>query len=199
MLTGKLTGLARGRKGSQTIMIAVDSDFREEYDELRKYPVTVEIKRYRKGRSLNANSYAWVLINKNAQKLQEKEPKNGWTPLEVYRKAILDVAGACTHHYIPEDQAEQFARDWRSMGLGFQVEMTPCIKPGWVDGWFWKGSHLYDTQQMSTLINILIQEAEGLGIPTISDKEVEQMLGGWKKAEERRNNHGTGKADQEAG
>lgn len=182
MMIGELKGLSKDFDGRQIISVAVQADFRETYDELKGKPVSVEIKKYRKGRSLDANAFAWVLINQIAKKLQEKEPKNGWTPEEVYRGAIRDIAGACTIHCMPSDQAEKFAEDWVSLGLGFQVELFPSQIEGCTNGKFWKGSHLYDTQQMSTLINILIQEAEQQGIPTISDKEAERLLGGWQKA-----------------
>ena len=190
-MTGELRGLSKDiNDGRQIISVAVQADFREVYDELKDKPVIVEIKRYRKGRSLDANAMAWALINQIAKKLQEKEPKAGWTPEEVYRNAIRDIAGACTIHCMPSDQAEQFASDWISLGIGFQVELFPSQIEGCTNGKFWKGSHLYDTQQMSTLINILIQEAEQQGIPTISDDEAERLLGGWQKAYDKK--HPTG-------
>ena len=186
MMIGKLKGLARDFDGSQIISVAVQSDFRESFDELKDKPVTVEIKRFRARRSLEANRYAWVLINAIAEKLQEKEPKHGWTPREVYRNAIREVPAACTVACIPSDQMEQYVKDWESLGLGFQAETFESKVAGCTDGFFWKGSHLYNTQQMSTLINILIQEAEQQGIPTISEKEVSKMLGYWKEAEDKK-------------
>lgn len=188
MMIGELKGLSKDFDGRQIISVAVQADFREEYDDLKDKPVVVEIKRYRKKRSLEANRYAWVLINKIAEKLQEKEPRNGWTPEEVYRNAIRDIAGACTIHCMPSNQAEQFAADWTALGIGFQVELFPSQIEGCTNGKFWKGSHLYDTAQMSTLIHILIQEAEQQGIPTLRDEDVQKMLGGWQKGVTK--NHG---------
>lgn len=182
MMIGELKGLSKDFDGRQIISVAVSADFRETYDDLKGKPVSVEIKRYRKNRSLEANRYAWALINQIAAKLQEKEPKHGWTPEEIYRGAIRDIAGACSVHCIPNDQIDQFVQDWKSLGIGFQVETFPSQIEGCTNGFFWKGSHLYDTQQMSTLINILIQEAEQQGIPTITEAEAEKMLGGWQKA-----------------
>ena len=182
MMVGELKGLSKDFDGRQIISVAVQADFREAYEDLKDKPVSVDIKRYRKQRSLDANAFCWTLVNQIAEKLQEKEPKHGWTPEEVYRTAIRDIAGACSVHCIPNDQIDQFVEDWNSLGIGFQAETFPSQIKGCTNGKFWKGSHLYDTQQMSTLINILIQEAEQQGIPTISDKEAERMLGGWQKA-----------------
>lgn len=190
MMIGELKGLSKDFDGRQIISVAVQADFREEYDDLKDKPVVVEIKRYRKGRSLDANAMAWALINQIARKLQEKEPKNGWTPLEVYRNAVRDIASACTVHCMPTSQAEQFASDWIALGMGFQVELFPSQIEGCTNGKFWKGSHMFDTQQMSILISNLIQEAEQQGIPTLTDKEVEKMLGGWQKAYDKKHSAG---------
>ena len=46
----------------------------------------LEIKEHRKKRSLDANAYAWVLINKIADALRI-------TPKEIYRQAIQNIGG----------------------------------------------------------------------------------------------------------
>lgn len=185
-MIGELKGLSKDFDGRQIISVAVQADFREEYDDLKNGKVSVVIKKYRKNRSLDANAMAWSLINQIAAKLQEKEPRHGWTPLEVYRDAIRDVAGACSLHCIPNNMVEQVVEDWNSLGMGFQVETFPSQIKGCTNGWFWKGSHLYNTAQMHTLISVLITQAETLGIPTITQHEVAEMLGGWKKAYEQK-------------
>lgn len=183
----RLKDMVRSRSGEWVISFTTSSDFSETFDDLYGKDLDVTFKRVSKMRSLDANAFAWVLINKIAQKLQEKEPRSGWTPMEVYRTAIRDVAGACTLHCIPNDQVDQFVNDWLSLGMGFQVETAPSKIEGCTNGWFWKGSHLYDTQQMSTLINLLIQQAEELGIPTIPDEEAKRLLGNWEKRHEKHN------------
>lgn len=195
MMVGRLQKLTRELDGSQVISISVKADFAEEFDELKDKPITVDIRKYRKSRSLPANAQAWVLINKIAQKLQEKEPLNGWTPEEVYKNAVRDVAGACSIHLLPNDQVERFVDDWVHLGTGFQVELFPSDVEGFTCGKFWKGSHLFDTQEMSTLIHILIQEAEQQGIPTLSEEEVNKMLGAWRKGGKK---NGAGKAAEES-
>ena len=67
-MDGKLSGLTINRDGSQNITITVNSDFSEMYDELKSAPVTVEIKKARKHRSLTANAYAWTLIDQIAER-----------------------------------------------------------------------------------------------------------------------------------
>lgn len=47
-----------------------------------------------------------------------------------------------------------------------------------------RGSHTYDSREMSELIKGTIQEAEDLGIETLTPRELEQMLGKWKPRKE---------------
>lgn len=174
--------MVRSRDGKQwVISFTTETDFREAFDRLYGKDVRVDISRYYKKRSLDANAFAWVLINKIAAELQLREPKSGWTPMEVYRGAIRDIAGVCTEHCMPDDQVDKFVADWESLGAGFQVALFPSKIPGCTNGHFWKGSHIFDSQQMSTLINILITEAEGLGIPTITEAQAQKMLGQWNE------------------
>ena len=47
-----------------------------------------------------------------------------------------------------------------------------------------RGSHTYDSREMSELIKGTIQEAEDLGIETLTPRELEQMLGKWNPRKE---------------
>jgi len=175
---GRLKDMAKTRDGKWVVSFTTPEDFSEGFDDLKDKDIEVIIKKWGKRRSLDANAYAWVLINQIAAKLQEKEPKNGWTPLEVYRAAVREVAGACKVHMVPVDDADEIFKDWTDMGMGFQVEPLG-ISDGWIETLFWKGSHLFTSQQMSVLINILIQEANQQGIPTMPDDEARKMIGDW--------------------
>lgn len=172
-MKGRLKDLTVNRDGTQNITITVAADFTEEFDELQGKDVTVEIKKASKRRSLDANAYCWVLVGEIAKKM--KLSKN-----EVYRKAIMD-SGVYTIHCLPDSMLETACNDWCSFGIGFQVETFPSRVDGCTNVIFYKGSHFYDTVQMARLIDGLIQEAESLGIPTITPKEAAKLIGKWKK------------------
>lgn len=177
-MIARLHDMAKSRDGKWIISITTPEDFSETYDDLKDKDLEVIIKKRSKRRSLDANAYAWSLINQIAAKLQEKEPRNGWTPLEVYRAAVREVAGACKVHMVPIEDADEIFKDWEDMGMGFQIEPLG-VRDGWVETLFWKGSHLFSSQEMSVLINILIQEANQQGIPTMPDDEARKMIGEW--------------------
>lgn len=186
-MIGRLKDLFRGRDGEWILSFSTPSDPRGLFDELHEDMVDVDIKKHRKGRSLDANAYCWVLIGMIAKKMNL--PKN-----EVYRKAILD-SGVYVIHCIPNDMLDRSIRDWESFGLGFQTETFPSQVPGCTNAVFYKGSSFYDTAQMSRLISGLIHEAEGLGIPTITPEEEKRMIGEWGKKEEK---NGKQKAESKA-
>ena len=57
-MRGRLKDLTFGAHGEQHITITVTSDFRESYDALKDSDINVEIKKWRKPRSRDANAYA---------------------------------------------------------------------------------------------------------------------------------------------
>ena len=181
-MEGRLTGFSLTPDGGgQNITVTVAADFRETYDELKDGPVEITIKKAAKHRSLEANRYAWVLIDQIAAKRHMKRS-------EVYRKAILDIGGVSKDMFIKEEAVPLFTEIWEKQGLGNQVEIVDTDETGWCSIRVFFGSSTYDTNQMSLLIDSLIQDAESLGIPTITPKETERMLGRWAKKWEGKNN-----------
>ena len=80
-MNGRLKDLTRSRDGQWLITLSTTENISELYDTLCEKDVTFEIKQFRKGRSLSANAYAWVLIDKIAAATDTKKS-------EVYRHAI---------------------------------------------------------------------------------------------------------------
>ena len=173
-MEGRLTGFSLNRDGSQNVTVTVAGDFGTMYDELKDAPVSIEIKKSQKHRSMEANRYAWVLIDQIAARQHMKKS-------EVYRKAILDIGGVSKQMLMKEDAVPIFRDIWESKGLGNQVEIDDVDEMGWASVTVYFGSSTYDTAQMSALLDSLIQDAEALGIPTITPKEEERMLGKWAK------------------
>lgn len=179
-MIGRLINMRRLFGGEWEVTFSTKEDISLVYDDLSKEVVMIDIKKARKHRSLSANAYAWVLIDMITAKQQDLEPDGGWTPIKVYKKAIIDVAGISDLYGVKEEAFPSFKELWCKGHIGRQVEIVPgSTKPGWLNVRAWKGSSDFDTQQMSRLINNLIQDAESLGIPTITEKEYQKMLGRW--------------------
>jgi hypothetical protein len=152
--------------------VAVGSDFSSEYEDLKDKDVNIEIKKYSKRRSLDANAYAWTIIDKIAE-------KTGIKKSEVYRNAIREIGGVSTIICVKDVAAESLCNGWSSHGTGWQTEKTKSKIPGCTNVTLWYGSSVFNTKQMSDLIDSLIQDAESLGIPTITEKEKDILIGKW--------------------
>ena len=172
-MEGRLTGFSLTPDGdAQNITVTVTADFRQSYDELKDSAVEIQIKKARKHRSLEANAYAWALIDQIAAKLHKKKP-------EVYRQAVLEIGGVSETVLVPTENAKRMKAWWEAKGIGWQAIEMASDQDGWTYLTCYVGSSEYDTEQMSCLIDSLIQDAEALGIPTITPKEELEMLRKW--------------------
>ena len=173
-MKGTLIDISRGMNNRQRVTVELLGDFREEYDRLKDEAVTVEIKKYRKRRSLDSNAYAWILIDKIAEALNQDKTA-------VYREAIRNIGGVSELYCAnSEEAANRLMLSWRNNGLGWQAETMPSKLPGCVNVILYYGSSTYDTRQMSSLIDHLISEAKELGIETATPAELERYKDEWR-------------------
>lgn len=133
-------------------------------------PYELVFKRVRRGRSLDANAYAWVLIDKLASKLGLKRS-------EVYREAIKDVPGVSTIVCVKNTALGTLVASWKKNGLGWQAETMPSKLEGCTNVVLYYGSSAYDSKQMSALIDNLVAECKALGIETLPPATLERMRG----------------------
>jgi hypothetical protein len=135
---------------------------------------TLEVKEFRKKRSLDANAYAWVLIGKIADALRI-------TPKEIYRQAILNIGGNYEIIPIKEEAVQKFKEIWEAQGLGW-----PCVNMGKSNVYGYRnlrayyGSSTYDTRQMSQLIDNLVQDCKALGIETMTPEKLSLLKEAWQ-------------------
>lgn len=131
-----------------------------------------EIKKFRKKRSKNANDYLWVLLTQMSQALAHsylyvsKE--------DIYRKHIK-IAGRCDYVAVPERAVESLIKGWDDKGIGWFAEVVDFIPGKEIEGCkkvcLYYGSSTYDTQEMSRLLGSVIQEAQDMGIETLTESE----------------------------
>ena len=133
-----------------------------------------ELVRKKKKRSLDANAYAWVLIDRIAKAVR-------LPPIEVYRNAVEQTPGVTQSIIcIAESAAEAFRKSWEAGHLGRQVKMFPAATPGFVNLIVVYGSSDYDTKQMAAFIDLLVQDAQALGIETKRQEEIDSLLNSWE-------------------
>ena len=137
----------------------------------REYILTV--KQVRGKRSLNANAYAWLLINRLALKL-------GIAANDIYREYIKNVGGNMEHAVVNEEAVRTLRRLWEGKGIGWQVEAAPTPYAGYSDVFLYYGSSTFDTRSMSRLIELIVQDCREHEIETLEDIELQRLIDEWE-------------------
>lgn len=150
-----------------TLNIEEKESVKKGYDELKDKRLVIDIKQYRKKRSLNANAYAWVLITEIANKLRASKEEIYFIMLKRY--------GQGGQAKIPIAKAELFKRQWKYIE---QDEQYPDDR-GARFFRFWVGSSHYNTEEMSIFIDGIVSEAEELGIQTKTPDQIADMVSLW--------------------
>lgn len=172
-MTGRFKDLMFGMNRKPIISFEVDKVDGEYLDNIKDKEIEIEVKVKRKKRSLDANAYAWVLMDKLAA-------ATGIAKEEIYKEYIRNIGGNSTVICIQGDSADKFRRDWSSRGLGWQTETDKSKIDGCVVIICYEGSSEYDTDQMRRLIDLIKQDCEMYGIETKTPDEIENMLNLWE-------------------
>lgn len=140
-------------------------------------PLRVKLTRWSEKRSTSANAYAWTLLGKLSAVL-------GVPPEDIYRQLIPDVGGNSTAVSVPLDGLEMLRRSWARNGLGWTLEVIGVgDAPGMIDVMLYYGSSVYDSAQMSRLIELIIQEYRENGVEHLPPDKINAMLEAWNEKE----------------
>ena len=144
----------------------------ESLDEIKDIDkLSIEAKKYRPKRSLDANSYCWLLIGKLAEKLNLK-------PIDVYRKAIVEVG---VYEIIPikDEAVERYIEVWQDNGIGWLCETMKSKLDGYTNVMAWYGSSVYNSKEMSRLVDNIVEECKEYNIETLPSAELESIKESW--------------------
>ena len=126
-----------------------------------------EVKPFRQKRSLNANSYAWVLINEIANRLRTSKD-------EVYQEMLKRYGQSKVISVLSEIDISRFVKYYEEIGKGHvegkEFTHYRCFI----------GSSEYDSREMAILIDGIVDEAQELGIDTLPTTAVERMKALWQ-------------------
>jgi hypothetical protein len=151
-----------------TFTVNEKAELLQGYDALKDVELlTIEIKPFRKRRSLNANAYAWKLITDIADVLRASKDEIYLQMLKRYGQSELisvisniDV-GAYVKYY---EQAGESKLNGKTF-THYRV---------------YKGSSEFDTREMAVLIDGIVSEAKELDIPTETPEQIEKMKSLWQ-------------------
>lgn len=158
------------KKADTVRVIAELASYIDSLDEDKEYKI--EVKELKRKRSLNANSYAWTLLDKLAEKLRMAKT-------DIYRSYIKEIGG---NNYLVcsiDEAVDDLCRDWQSKGIGWLTELEDSKLEGCTNVRLYYGSSQYDTAQMSRLIELIVQDCKENGIETLTPDELERMNAEW--------------------
>lgn len=146
----------------------------EEVERLFDKDLRLRAVQWREKRSLNANAYAWVLMEKIAVEMHS-------TKEEIYEEMLQ------RYGYLLKDDDD----------MPYAITLPAHLDISKVDGHFKfikessdgkfkayaviMGSSGYDSKQMSTFIDGIVSEAKDLGIEVMTPNEIAKMKALWGK------------------
>ena len=136
----------------------------------KKY--VAEIKEFRKKRSLDANSYAWVLMNKLADKLN-------MGVRDIYRHYIPDIPNNSETICVQDSAVDKLRTGWEHNGLGWCSDVTASKLPGCTNVVLYYGSSTFDQHQMGIMLDLIIADCKQVGIETLTPAELARMNLEW--------------------
>lgn len=145
-----------------------------------KGDLTLEVTKYRKSRSLDANAYLWVLCDKIARQIRSSKE-------EIYRNIIRKV-GVFDCVTVRAKAAESIVSAWESRGTGWIADTISEDENCSIIALYY-GSSCYNTEEFSRLLDETISDAKELGIETATPDEIALMKARW--ADERQKNEST--------
>lgn len=177
-LTGVVNdiGIDFTTKKAKVTLLLNERECLNSIQKLKDDKLSIEIKKQRKQRSLDANSYCWLLCDEIAKVLSSEGSTT--TKEQIYKDAILQI-GRFEPIIVTEVAYDNFKRIWENQGLGFLIQEVSrkdkCVR---INCYY--GSSTYDTKEMTLLNNLIVDLAKSLGIETKSQQEIDSLLKSWK-------------------
>lgn len=144
----------------------------------------IEPHKERKSRSLNANSYFHVLVQKLAQ---AQNP-----PISLAKCKNMMIAAYGQPEYIDGQQAIIKSNVPQEKMQEIEYLHTALVKISEENGTecyfyrIYRGTHTYNNVEMQKLIEGVVQECKDAGIETATPAEVQKMIEVWGQKNERR-------------
>lgn len=126
-----------------------------------------EIQVKRKKRSKNANAYFWELLQQLCFELNIDV-------IQEYKTRVKDL-GIFRQWEVDNKNVDTFIKIWEEKGIAWFCEIVEEIGDKTIINAYY-GSSSYNSKQMSILIDNLVQDCVSVGIQTLSDDEIEELI-----------------------
>lgn len=168
--------LTIGLNRKQRVTVEIDRDFREDFDRLKDTELDVEIKKHRNKRSLSANAYFHVLVNKIAVVRGGSEESAKTSLVCEYGVLAKDADGLTVGFKLPA-----------SVDVSTIYPYVKCFDTREEGGKLfkcylvYKQTHFMDSAEMARLVDGAIEVARELGIETDTPEQISRYKEEWTK------------------
>lgn len=176
--TGTIEDIAIDYKTNKAkISLLLDTRQLDIVEELKKEnKLNIEVKKYRKKRSLNANSYFWQLLQELCELVE-------LDTIEEYKRRVKEL-GIFRQFKIETENIKTFEKMWTSQGIAWFCEIVDTT---YVEDTEFKiinayyGSSSFNSKQMARLIDGVVQDCKVYNIETKPQEEINSLLESWGK------------------
>lgn len=170
-LTGHISGLLRDFDGRAIISLTVNENVGE-IDKLRDKTLDIKLTTHREKRSLDANAYFHVLVDKirGVTGYSFSRVKNELITSYGQIEYLMGQQVVIKTNIPPEQMAEQETLHCKPVKVEVQDGKEITFYR------VYRGSHTYNTEEMSRLIDGTVQEAKDLGIETMTSTQIQRMM-----------------------
>lgn len=162
------------RDGEWVISFTTPENPGKLFDKLREKLLNVEIKKAEKDKTLSQNAFMWALCSDIGKCLTPPLSKE-----DVYRKAIKSV-GVYTQVTLLAWDVETVRKRWEMRGTGWFIEVVDDAKQmGKKIVNLYYGTSTYTVDELRTMIDWLLGEAEQLEISVPVGKERNDLYIEW--------------------
>lgn len=165
----KISTFVGGLEGA-FIGLSSKNDVLPYLEELQDKELTVEIKEKSKQRSLDSNSYLWMLLDRMAKAI-------GNTSKDRLYLEMLERYGKFTPVVVRPEAAERMQKQWRTCKVLGEVKVNGQVG---IQMLCFYGSSTYDQKEMSALIDGVVSECAELGIWTEPYAYVKEITERWE-------------------
>ncbi|MCQ2369237.1 MAG: hypothetical protein MJ007_02035 [Paludibacteraceae bacterium] len=158
-------GASKDLEGNVIAHFVIDGDVLPKLDELKDDELVLEVDKYYKKRSLNANAYFWKLCDMIAKALG--------TDKDTVYLLELSTYGVFVDIEIVKQALPTLQKEFRHTQIIDEDDTTAYVR-------CYIGSSHYNSKEMAELINGTVSDAHDIGIETWTQAEIDNLIENWR-------------------
>lgn len=178
--TGTIKDMFRGMDGKFSMLLTIEEE-PGDIESLMGKKLKIKISEWKKKRSLDANNYFHAL----ADKLRMKIDTVPWSMAHIKNHLIADYGQVMyLESGVPliykTNAPPEYVQELEEPHLSLVKTEIERDTPVYFYRMY-RGSHTYNTQEMSRLLDGTIEECKAQGIETMTPAQLERMLSAWNQ------------------